>query len=122
MSRWVGRYLVTVGLAHVGIGLVTYRGVIGGSLAAGLWNTLATSDDSALAFWFLVSGLLMMMLGGLADSFEALEIRFPRWFGVGLLLLMVTGILLSPVSGFWLLLPPTVATLGRRYDRSGGKV
>jgi hypothetical protein len=122
MSRWIGRYLVAVGLVHAGMGAITYRDAIEAAARAGFWNALATSPDSAVAFWFLVSGLLTVMLGGLADAFEALQIRFPRWFGFGLLLLMVTGILLSPVSGFWLLLPPTVATLGRRFNRSAWRL
>jgi Family of unknown function (DUF6463) len=85
----------------------------------GLWNTVDGVQGRPLAFWFLAAGLQLILLGALTDWIEARRPRMqlPRFFGWTLLAFAVGGIVLLPVSGFWLLLPPALGILTRRGRR-----
>ena len=114
-TRWIGRYLVLLGFLHMGIGLVAFHGQLIGMFSEGLWDSLGSEAEREHGVFSILAGALLTMLGGLADAFEAQDIRFPRWFGWGLLAVFFAGAIVAPASGIWLLLPAAYASLRRRY-------
>lgn len=67
--------------------------------------------DREVAFWHLVFGFTVLVLGGLIRWTQARTGTLPSFLGWSLLALGVFGAVLVPVSGFWLLPPLAVLML-----------
>ena len=124
MRRWVGRYLIAVGLLHSGAGLVLYWHPLTAMIQAGGWNSVDPHFDRNTAFWFLIAGVLFMLVGGLVDWLESRHLSPPRFLGFGLAALAAVALFFMPLSGFWLFLPAAVvlhrrAAAGRPTPGSG---
>ena len=118
MQRWVGRYLIAVGLLHTAAGIVLYRQPLAAIIRAGGWNSVDPHFDRNTAFWFLVAGILFMLIGGLVDWLESQHLRPPGFLGYGLAALAAVAVFLMPLSGFWLFFP-AAAALSRRAPAGG---
>jgi hypothetical protein len=114
MRRWIGWWLVGVGGVHTALGLLFLARPLGDMIQAGLWNSLGKSPLRNFAFWFFLAGLLIALVGLLTDW---IEVRtggmVPRVLGWTLLLLLVLGVIVMPISGFWLLAPAVVGSFRR---------
>ena len=110
-SRWIGRWIAVAGLIHAAFGLVVFRSTYREILGDGLFHTVNGQLDRELAFWFLFFGLLAIVLGLLVDSCEARQMDLPSFFGWSLLGLTVFCLIVMPISGGWLLLPPAVGAI-----------
>lgn len=117
--RWIGRWILSVGMLHSLLGIGIYIHSVIAVFREGLWNTVYTVEGRPLAFWFISVGLLVALLGTLTNWIEAWTAP-PRFLGWTLLAFAVVGIVMIPVSGFWLLLPPAMATLARRRTPVAG--
>jgi hypothetical protein len=111
---WIGKWIAAVGLLHFVSGFLIY---------AEAWRTIADRrlvasindhDATATAFWFGGAGLLLMIVGALTDWIERTGQAPPRWLGWAMAALLVMFIVPTPMTGAWLLLPPTVALLLRK--------
>lgn len=107
------RYLIAVGLLHTAAGIVLYWQPLTAIIRAGGWNSVDPHFDRNTAFWFLVAGILFMLVGGLVDWLEGQHLRPPRFLGYGFAALAAVAVFLMPLSGFWLFFPAAVA-LSRR--------
>jgi hypothetical protein len=97
-----------VAVLHVALGVVT-GGARLRALAARGWSALSgAAAEERLAFWFVAAGLLLAVVGTLADGLAARGARLPTLGGVLLLGVAVGGVVLDPASGFWLLVPPAL--------------
>jgi uncharacterized membrane protein len=111
--RWIGRWILVVGVLHALLGLGVYIDSVVAVVREGLWKTVdGTVQGRPLAFWFVAAGFLVALLGALTSWIEA-RMEPPRFLGWTLLAFAVVGIVMMPVSGFWLLLPPAVALVAR---------
>jgi hypothetical protein len=72
-------------------------------------------DATATAFWFAGAGLLLMIVGALIDWIERSGQTPPRWLGWVMTGLLVVFIAPMPMTGAWLLVPPTLALLLRKH-------
>jgi Family of unknown function (DUF6463) len=112
--RWIGRWILVVGVLHALLGFGIYIDSVAAVVREGLWNTVnGTVQGRPEAFWFIAAGFLLMLLGALTSWIEA-RLEPPRFLGWTLLAFAAVGIVMMPVSGFWLLLPPGVAFLMKR--------
>lgn len=113
--RWVGRWIMGLGVLHCLIGFVLFAAPLREIVAAGLWNTLSPrSPERYLAFWFLFGGVATVLVGYLADWIERVTgSTLPRSLGWTLLAISVAAVILTPVSGFWLLFPPAIGALAQ---------
>jgi hypothetical protein len=80
--------------------------------------SLAQTALQESGFWYVITGVGLLPLAGLAWWLERRGLRLPRALGVFFLLLACCGLLLGPVTGFWLFLVPGLAVLLR--SRSAG--
>lgn len=115
MQRWVGRWIMGVAVLHSIIGFILFTGPLREIVAAGLWNTLNPKTPMRyLAFWFLFGGVAMMLVGYLADWIERVAGRpLPRALGWTLFGVALAGVIVTPVSGFWLLFPAAIGALAQ---------
>ncbi|NTX53740.1 DUF6463 family protein [Myxococcus sp. CA039A] len=117
MRVTTGTLLMVVGGLHQVVGLVLYRGPLWEMASAGVLASVPEDMGArAAAFWFLVAGWGMMLLGALARWVERETGRPPpASFGWGLLGLGVFLVVPMPVTGGWVLLPLGLLALRRAH-------
>jgi uncharacterized protein DUF6463 len=117
MTSWISKWIMFVAVGHATVAMIffgnTYREII----QNGLYNTVL-SEKIGLAVWFLLFGFLLFIFGMLLAVIEKNNLsKTPKSIGVALLLLTTLGVVLMPVSGFWLLFPAALAILlNKRND------
>lgn len=110
-----GDLLMGTGALHLLVGLKAFHAPLAAIARGGLFNSVRGAQDRRLAVWFMVAGLAILQLGGLARWTQHRTGTLPAFVGWGLLSTAGLGLLLMPRSGFWALLPPAVlALLGSR--------
>lgn len=108
---WIGRAIVGIGVVHTLFGLWFMRGTLRELLHEGLFNTVHGQPTREATFWFLFTGLALVVLGALVHWLEARGIAPPAFLGWSLLALTGAGIFIMPASGFWLLLAPVAGLM-----------
>lgn len=99
--------LIATGILHNLIGIGLGYSVLGDMLREGLFNSTHMQFDREAIFWFLFSGVAMMLWGMLMLKLEAIPLSF-SW---SLLLLSCVGAIIMPLSGFWLVMPQALYML-----------
>lgn len=120
MKRWVGRWIVGVGIVHVAFGLVVFQDPLVAILRDGVWNAVDGHPGRPLAFWFVFLGLFTILFGSLVDWIESRGLWLPRFVGWAFCVLVVVGIVPMPVGGGWLLLPAGLAVALRSGRQHAG--
>lgn len=115
MRRWVGRWIMGVGVMHSLIGFVLFAGPLREIAAAGLWDTLSPGRPTRyLAFWFMFGGVTTVLVGYLTDWIERVAGKtLPRPLGWTFLGVALAGVILTPVSGFWLVFPAAFGAIAQ---------
>lgn len=113
MRAWIGKFIIGIGVIHVAFGFVVFHGTLRILVAEGLFNTVNGQPDRELAFWFIIFGAVVILLGALTDWCERQAAGLPRRFGWSLLALTVLVVFIMPISGGWLLLAPSVGAIAR---------
>lgn len=117
--RWIGRWLLGVGIVHTLFGIVFMGDALAVLWREGLFNTVNGQPEREFPFWFIFTGLLMMLFGATVDHLEARGHRLPGFLGWGLVVLILICAVVMPISGVWLIVPPTIgAVLRARSDAS----
>ncbi len=124
MRRLCGPLLMATSALHLLAGLMFYARPLAAIARDGFFNAvipnLATpSFDRDAAFWFMFFGVMLLILGGLMHWAQNRLGTLPAFLGWALLALSAAGVILMPVSGFWLVLPQAVLVLAvARQGRS----
>lgn len=107
-----GRLLVLIGSLHL-IGGWVGRDPLRRIAERGFWSQadsavgrVAGMADQELVFWFLLWGIVTILLGQLTIAIEKRVGRAPRWFGAELLVVNLVCCVLMPKGGFWWVLLP----------------
>lgn len=108
MVLLAAKYLVLLGLAHIAIGLMRYRGLLLATLREGFIGRFALSDERRVAFWFIMAGPLTSLVGLGAGSAAQTDPKTTLTMGICLLLTCAVGVLAFPKSPLWTLLPPAL--------------
>jgi len=111
MKRWIGRSIIVIGLLHTVFGLVGFRNTLAVLFGEGIINTVNGQPDREMAFWFIFFGFSMIVFGALVDWCESKEIKLPPTIGWGLLTISIIGVLFMPVSGFWVVIIPSIGLI-----------
>lgn len=111
-KRWIGRWVIAVSILHTMFGLVAFTPAIREMLDAGLWDSVGLNPMRRLAMWFLLGGGFMLVAGLAIDVCEHTGGTL-RAIGWALLVITLITIILVPLSGAWLLLPPAIAMIWR---------
>lgn len=112
---WIGRWLVGVAALHTLFGVVMGAQVLAGIAGRGVFNSVGDDPMAGLVVWFLLFGAIMALLGMAVTMLErAAHFNGSRGLGIGTALLTLAGVILMPVSGFWLAFPPAIALMRRQ--------
>lgn len=106
MKRWMGRWIMAVGAIHLPVALFVHRVAWAEIAQAGWFDAVRGHVSRGHAAWFLLAGLLLLMLGAVVDAMEKAGLRPGRSLGGFMLATAVLLLVLMPLSGTWLLLPP----------------
>jgi hypothetical protein len=117
MKRWVGRWIIGVGIIHVAFGLLMFGEPLLAILRDGVWNAVDGHSGRPLAFWFVFLGLFTIVFGSLVDWMEGRGLSTPGMVSWAFLVLVVLGIVTMPVGGGWLLLPAGLGMVVRSSRR-----
>jgi Family of unknown function (DUF6463) len=101
-----GRLLMAVAVLHAAVGLWIGRRALVAMAHDGFVNAVAPHLDRNFVFWFLLASPFLWIVGRFALWVASEGRRPPVWLGKSLLALALTGAVLMPVSGFWLILLP----------------
>ena len=120
MKAWIGKSFIIIGIIHTAFGLVVCHTILGQLVREGLFNTISGQYDRESAFWFLFSGFAIIIIGALVNWCEHMGRYLPSFLGWSFLAITVSGVVIMPLSGFWLLFVPTAGILlrGRKQQKS----
>ncbi len=116
MKSWVGRSILVIGMLHTLVGAAAFHEVLLSILREGLFNTIPLNQqpEREAVFWFLFAGFALLIIGGLVVWIERNRMDTPVFLSWGFLFITAVGAFMMPVSGFWLLLMPTIGLFRRR--------
>ena len=107
--------MVAVAVVHTVFGFAMFSGTLAGIVRRGIFNTVGEDALTGAVAWFLLFGFVLFLAGLAIGELETVSSRpLPRSLGWALLFVILVGVVLMPVSGFWLALPPAVSLAGGR--------
>lgn len=112
---WVGHWLLAVALLHTLVSALMFGPTLQAMWQQGLFNTVRGDALRGAVSWFVLFGFLLALLALAITPLErARQTSALRQLGWGTLALTGLGLLLMPLSGFWLALPAAWALLRQR--------
>ena len=104
--KYSGTYIWASGILHVLVGAMVGRKGWKNIVDNGIVNASDADLGSSLAFWFMICGIFIIMLGlTLQHYIKVTQKPAPMFLGWWLLVFAVIACVLAPVSGGWLFLP-----------------
>lgn len=98
--------LTALGVLHVVYGLIKFRTPIRDAMREGFVGRFVQSDTRRLAFWFLLVGPMLTLLGQLASrAVRAGDLGVVQLVGFYLVGVAFVGVLAFPKSPLWALFP-----------------
>ena len=119
---WIGKWLFAVGVIHLSFGLVFMHDTLGLLWAEGLWNTVNGQPPREAVFWFLCTGIMMLIVGVLVYQVERQRLAIPLFVTWSFVVLTVIGVFVMPISGIWLLIPAVAGMVIRRRPHTENEV
>lgn len=116
MLRVSGYWLIVTSIIHVLVGLLIFAEPLAEIARNGWFNTVAPDPfnpyyDREDAFWFMIAAPFLLIVGQLCVWAQARQISLPAFLSWILLAIALFGCFLEPISGFWLLIPPSILIL-----------
>ncbi|OKH32548.1 hypothetical protein NIES2119_25760 [[Phormidium ambiguum] IAM M-71] len=116
MLRVSGYWLIATSILHVLINGWLFAKPLMDIVYGGWFNTVAPNPlapfyDREIAFWCLMITPFLLVIGRLCCWAQTKAIALPSFLGWILLLTAVVGVTLEPMSGFWLIIPPSALML-----------
>ncbi|MEO6216431.1 MAG: DUF6463 family protein [Sphingomonas sp.] len=116
MAYYAAWTLIILGILHVIFGVIRFKLTLRAAFAEGFFGKFAADDSRRLAFWFIMTGPLLSLIGQLAlraaQMPDVRAMQFISWYilGVGGL-----GVATFPKSPLWSILPVGFAFLAVGY-------
>ena len=111
MKNWIGKFIIFIGVLHTFFGLAFILPQMGELLDEGIFNTINGQPKREAFLWFLFSGFLLLILGGLVNWMERHEYSLPKFLGWALFIVTACAVFLSPQSGGWLIFIPAIGLI-----------
>lgn len=104
----IGTAIIGIGMIHVVFGFVVFPEVWLGILRSGVFNSIGEDPMRGAVAWFELFALPVFAYGQLINTLENSGSTMPGSIFWHLLVILLVGVVLMPVSGFWLLLLPLI--------------
>jgi hypothetical protein len=111
MKRYSGVLMGLTAVLHTLVGMVIYWEPILDIARSGFVHSVDPHFDRGAAFWFLFTGFLFFLIAQWMNWFIKENRPIPKFVGWHLLFLSSLGVLLMPLSGFWLIIPQAMIIL-----------
>jgi hypothetical protein len=112
ISAWS---LFVLGLAHILFGVLRFKQPLIEVVQSGFFSQFATPERRT-AFWFILTGPLLMLLGQLAvQAVDAGNLGLLKQTGAYLLVISLVGVAAFPVSPLWALLVLSILLIASGY-------
>ena len=115
---WIGKWIFAVGVIHSLFGIFFMHTTLAVLWSEGLVNTVNGQPPREAVFWFLCTGIMLLIVGVLVDRMERERLAIPRFVTGLFAALTVIGVVVMPISGIWLLIPPVAGMVTRRRPTS----
>ena len=114
-KHWIGRWIIAVSIIHMLFAVVVFSNTLQSIVQRGVFNTVGADLLEGVVVWFILFGVVLFICGLAVSALERTsKAGVPKSIGWSLLVLSVLGVVLMPVSGFWLAIPPAIAILLRK--------
>jgi hypothetical protein len=110
MKNWRGYWLMAVAFIHTAFALIMFADDYRSLYDNGIFNSI-TSVQGHAAVWFFLFGQVFFIVGLLVRHYEIAAGNIPLSISINLFLLTITGVILMPESGFWLMFPAVLSLL-----------
>ena len=118
-KRWIGRWIIAVAVIHTCFAFVVFQPTLAGIVERGVWNSIGEDPMRGAVAWFVLFGGALLAFGIAVDALEQSGSAGPtRPLAWSLLVVALMGIILMPVSGFWLVLPAVVGLFATSKHRT----
>ena len=118
MAKGIAWAVFILGLAHVVFGILRFQAPLADAVAAGFIDQFKEHEVRRTAFWFLMCGPLLMLIGHLAIRAVAAGDRpVLKVIGVYALISSAIGIAAFPASPLWVLFFLSVLLIAAGYGR-----
>jgi hypothetical protein len=116
MLKVSGYWLIATSIIHVLVGLLVFNEPLAEIARNGWFNAVAPNPfapyfDREDAFWFMMATPFIFTVGQLCFWSQARQIILPAFLGWTMLATATVGCFIEPISGFWLLIPPSFLIL-----------
>ena len=122
MVAWIGKWLFAVGVIHSLFGIIFMHTTLAVLWSEGLLNTVNGQPPREAVFWFLCTGIMLLIVGVLVNQAERERLAIPRFVAWGITALTFFGVTVMPISGIWLLIPPAAGMVFRRRPQNENEV
>jgi Family of unknown function (DUF6463) len=120
MKYWIGKWIVAVSIIHTIFAFVVFPEVISQIFLDGVFDSIGVDPLRGAVVWFLLFGFVLFSLGLATNIIEEMSNGdVPASIGFSLLFVILLGVVLMPISGFWLALPPALIIIYKRYKKHG---
>jgi hypothetical protein len=116
--KYSGIFLVATGILHTVVGIVLCRNYLLAIVKNRFFNALWISreegfdSDLSFAFWFLICGIVIIILGQTLHFYIKKEQKpAPSFLAYWFLGLSIVGCIIIPVSGLWLFIPQALVII-----------
>ena len=101
MKKYAPQIIFAIATLHTLVGLFFGAAVLGEIAQDGFFNTIAFQFDREAIFWFLMTGILLYIIGGLIRWMQRENGRLPGWRAWSFWLIGLPSVILMPASGLW---------------------
>jgi hypothetical protein len=122
--KYSGIFLMATGILHTVVGIVLCRDYLWKIIKKGLFNALWISWEAGFdtslnfAFWFIVCGIIIIILGQTLHYYIKKERKpAPAFLAYWFLGLSIIGCIIIPVSGLWLFIPQALIIIIANISR-----
>jgi hypothetical protein len=116
--KYSGILLIVSGIVHTIVGLVIRCDIYWEILKLGFINAIEPDFVRACAFWYLVCGIIVIILGQTLHYYiRQTKQQPPLSLGYWMLALSVFGCLAMPASGFWLFIPQSLIIIFAKGEK-----
>jgi hypothetical protein len=121
MLRLAGYWWIIVSIIHGGVGAFVYFEQWQAIAQDGWFNAVVPDPFAPIferdaAFWFMFVTPFILLMGQLCLWSDRQHVALPVSIGGILLATLIVGLFLLPVSGFWLVLPPSLMMVWTAYQ------
>jgi hypothetical protein len=117
MKHWIGFWLMGVSALHTLFAFVVFGKVLASIAQRGMFNTVGDDPMTGAVVWFVFFGIILFICGLTVAALEKSSPNpIPKSIGWSLLIMTILGVVLMPVSGFWLALPPAFAVILKKQN------